>query len=328
MSNEKVFDLMEAANELTSEDVGTDSSSTENLEVEGQSHANPEESTDEVNPRDILDKVGQEQVDSESFKQTLEQINQLGAIHNGQPVAIDSPEMLKEIIQKGFDYTKKTMAHAEDVRLKTEEFATREAKYKETEQVLAQKEQEMESTVNDNNIITALLTEWQTKDPELFSFIQSAYVERLNQFNAQKPVIARYEGQFKELQNEIQQLKGGKQTEELSSIKQGWEKDLGDTQARTASSLAKLGVKVDWDKVKDVWSSDATGKMGVEDALYAAFGKDIAKANQSYQKLLTTRNKANAAKIQRTGVSSGSRGERGDVVFKAGDYESLLRGSI
>jgi hypothetical protein len=87
-------------------------------------------------------------------------------------------------------------------------------------------------------------------------------------------------------------------------------------------------VKVDWEKVKGVWSADATGKMSVEDALYASFGKDIAKANQSYQKLLATKSKVGSSNIRRTGVGAGSRGEKQDMVYKAGDYESMLRDSI
>lgn len=324
MPEEKVFDLMEAANELTSE--GADSASTEIAEVEGQSLANPEQTTEEIDPREILNQVGQEQADPEAFKATLEQINALGAIHNGLPVKIDSPDQLKEIIQKGFDYTKKTMAHAEEVRLKTEEFTQKELKFKEKEQALAQKEQEIQEVVNDNNIITSLLTKWQTQDPDLFAYIQSAYVNELNQYKMQQPVLAKYEGQFNELKNEIAQLKGGKQAEELSTIRQSWEKELGDVQTKTAASLSKLGVKIDWEKVKGVWSADATGKMGVEDALYAAFGKDIAKAYQSNQKLLATKSKTATAAIKRTGVAQGSQGTKGDVVFKAGDYESLLRG--
>jgi cell fate (sporulation/competence/biofilm development) regulator YlbF (YheA/YmcA/DUF963 family) len=328
MSEEKVFDLMEAANELTSEDAGTDSVSTEVSEVEGQSLANPEETTEELDPREILNKVSQEQSNPEAFKQTLEQINALGAIHNGLPVKIDSQEQLKEIIQKGFDYTKKTMSHAEEVKAKTEEFAKIEASFKEKEQALAQKEQEIESVVNDNNIITSLLTKWQTQDPELFAHIQNAYIAEMNQYKMHQPALAKYDGEFKKLQEEIKQLKGGKQAEELASIRQGWEKGLGDVQARTAGSLSKLGVKIDWEKVKNVWSADATGKMEVEDALYAAYGKEIAKANQSYQKLLATKTKASTANLKRTGVGLGSGGQKGDMVFKAGDYESILRESI
>jgi len=328
MSEEKVFDLMEAANELTAEDSGTDDVSTEVSNVDGQAETNPSENTEEADPRDILNKVGQEAVNNEAVAQAIEQINQMGAIHNGLPIKINSPDQLKEIIQKGFDYTKKTMAHAEEVRLKTEEFAQKEVKFKETEQALAQKEQEISDVVNDNNIITSMLTKWQTQDPELFAFIQSAYNQELQQFKMQQPVIAKYEGQIKELREQFNNFGKSKQTEELASIKNGWESELGQVQATVAASLSKLGVKADWEKVKGVWSADATGKMSVEDAFYAAYGKEIAKANQSYQKLLATKSKANASALKRSGVSSSSRGEKQDMVFKAGDYESMLRDSI
>lgn len=327
MSEAKEFNLMEAANEILGP-AESDSAPTEITETDGQSVENPVETVEDTDPREVLSKLDQDAVSDEGVKAAIEQINRLGAIHNGLPIKVDSPEQLKEIIQKGFDYTKKTMAHAEEVRQKTEQFASQEAKLKETETALAQREQEIQSVVNDNNIITNLLLKWQSSDPELFSFIQSAYQQEANQFKMQQPIVAKYEGQFKQLQDEIQKLKGGKQTEELNSIRQGWEKELGDVQARSASNLAKLGVKVDWEKVKSVWSGDATGKMSVEDALYAAFGKDIVKANQSYQKLLATKSKASAANAQRSGVAIRSKGEQGDVAHRPGDYENLLRGFI
>lgn len=325
MSEEKVFNLMEAAAELTSEE-GTEQASPEIAEVEGQSIANPEEPTTEEDPREILSKVGQEATSPEDISKALEQINQLGAIHNGLPITINDANQLKEIIQKGFDYTKKTMAHAEEVKAKSEEFAKLEATYKEKETALAQKEQEIQEVVNDNNIITSLLTKWQSSDPELFSYIQSAYMQELNAYKQHQPVLAKYEGEFKALREEINGLRGQKQTEELNSIRQGWEKELSEVQSKSAASLAKLGVKVDWEKVKSTWTTDATNKMSVEDALYAAYGKEIAKANQSYQKLLATKNKAQASKIQRTSIGSEQKGTVGDVAIKAGDYESLLRG--
>jgi len=102
MSEEKVFDLMEAANELTAEDSGTDDVSTEVSDVDGQAETNPLENTEEADPRDILNKVGQETVNNEAVAQAIEQINQMGAIHNGLPIKIDSPDQLKEIIQKAF----------------------------------------------------------------------------------------------------------------------------------------------------------------------------------------------------------------------------------
>ena len=55
MSEEKVFDLMEAANELTAEDSGADDVSTEVSNVDGQAETNPSENTEEADPREIRD---------------------------------------------------------------------------------------------------------------------------------------------------------------------------------------------------------------------------------------------------------------------------------
>lgn len=325
MPEEKVFDLMAAANELTAEESGTTEAPTETANVEGQPATDPSQTTEETDPREILEKLEAAPA-NEGLAQALEQINQLGAIHKGMPIKIDGPEQLKEIIQKGFDYTQKTMAFAEEARVKSEEYAQREAKFKENEEAFAQKEREIADVVNDNNIITNLLTKWQQSDPDLFQFIQNAYLQEVNQFKMNQPIVAKYEGQIQELRNEFTKLTKGKETEKLGEIRNGWEKELAEVQGKLAGKLAKIGVKVDWDKaVKETWAADATGKMSVEDAFYAKYGKEVAAANQSYQKLLATKNKAQASKLQRTGVGYSSSADKGDQVIMPGDYESLLR---
>ena len=62
---------MEAANELTAEDSGTDDVSTEVSNVDGQAETNPSENTEEADPRDILNKVGQEAVSNEAVAQAI-----------------------------------------------------------------------------------------------------------------------------------------------------------------------------------------------------------------------------------------------------------------
>lgn len=326
MSEEsKEFNLMEAANELTA-DSGTSEAPAQETQEVGQSATNPgtTEGESSLSPQEILKQVGEEKP-SEINQELLAQINAIGAIHNGLPITVNSPEQLKEILQKGFDYTKKTMSHAEEVKAKTEEFTKLENTFKEKETALAQKEQAIQNISNENKIMESLLTSWKQNDPELFEYIQKAYHSEVSNLEKSQPLIAKYESRFAEYDNRFKELAKGNQQAELGSIKQSWEKELNDVQTQQAASLAKLGVSPDWDKVKAAWSADSTNKMSVEDALYAVHGKDISKANESYQKLLATRNKTQAKIIGKSGIGSGQKQGETIKASTVGNYESILR---
>ena len=318
------FNLREAADELTSD--GTDDASTQETSVDGQSERTPNETTnEETSAKDILAKINEEK--PEVNQALIDQINAIGAIHKGMPISVNSPEQLKELLQKGFDYTQKTMAHAEESRVKAEEFAKREASYQEKDNAYAQREKELENVSHENRIMESMVRKWQTDDPELFAYIQQAYQKEVNSYEMQKPLISKYENQFKELNDKFSRLEQGKQQEQLGSIKNGWEKELNDVQTQSAAALNRLGVTPDWKKVQEAWTADATGKLSVEDALYAVHGKDIAKANESYQKLLVTRNKSQASKLGRGASSNGQRSSE-TIKAPAGDYESILRQAL
>ena len=327
MSEEsKEFNLSEAANELIASE--TPETATQVSGSAGQSQDSKETVTEkELSPQDILKQVSEEKPSTEPLDPaSIEQLNALGFVRNGNPFKVESAAQIKELIQKGFDYTEKTMAHANEAKLKQEEYAKRDSEYQQREQSFVQKEQQLEKTVFENNIMENLLLKWQKSDPDLVKYIAQEYQNSVREFEQQKPLIAKYEGQFKELNDRIGQFEKGKQQEELGSIKQTWEKGLNDAQAQYAAPLAKLGVTPNWDKVKEVWAADSTNKMTVEGALYAIHGKDIAAANKSYQNLLASKNKVAASKLGRGGVSGGQKA--GVTVIPArgaGDYESMLR---
>jgi len=317
------FNLMEAAAELTSE--GAQAESTQETFSEGQAETTPNESENaEMSAKDILEQVGKEEP-QEASPELLAQINALGAIHNGMPISVNSPDQLKELLQKGFDYTKKTMAHAEEVRVKQEEFSKLENQFKEKETALAQKEQQLEQTVYTNQILGSIVAKIQAEDPELFEHLDRLYRNEEDSYNKQMPFKKQFEGEVNNLRQEIQGLKGQKQQEELSSIKQSWEKDLSEVQSKQAAALVKLGVKPDWEKVKQAWTADVTNKMTVEEALYAVHGKEIMKANESYQKMLATKAKTQGKLLGRSGVGAGQSSAKETIKVAPGNYEEILR---
>jgi hypothetical protein len=317
------FNLMAAAAELTTES-GTESAPSTETQVEGQSEGNPEQTTsEEADPREILKQLAAEKP-QEFDSAFLENLKALGAIHNGAPIEVKTPAELKELIQKGMDYTKKTMSHADEVRLKTEEFAKNETVFKEREAALVQKEQEIQNVVQENKLLENLLLDWKTNDPELFNFIANAYQQKQNALELQKPVIAQYENKFKELNDRFSQIEQERVQEKKEGVRQGWAKELSALQSEQAASLAKLGIVPDWEKVQKVWGADILSQMTAENALYAVHGKEITLANKSYQNLLATRNKSQASKLGRTSIAGTQKGTA-SVKAQPGDYESLLR---
>lgn len=295
------FDIEAAFNELTAEESGASDDATENESLEGQPETdlNKTEEDKTLSPEEMLAQAGKEEVPANS-QALLDQVNTLGLIHNGAPIKIETPEQLKEIVQKGFDYTKKTMAHAEEVRQKTEEFTQKET-------LLAQQEQQIHNHVFMNNIVNSWVDKIEKDDPELHDYIMKAIEGEIKEHQKNQPIIAKYEQKFKDLENRFESLNMDKQKEELGSIKQSWETELSDVQTKHAAGFSKLGVKVDWDKVKSAWSADATGKMTVEQALYASHGSEITKAFQSNQKRLETKAKTQSQILGRTGAGVSSK---------------------
>lgn len=322
------FNLQDAANEIIAEGessvVSTDDSSSN-----GQTEKNPMENEvdDSATAREVLGKM-KSSTPQELSPEFAKLINDLGSIHNGSPIVVNSAEHLKELIQKGFDYTKKTMSHADESRQKQDEYLRLDSQHKEREEVLSQKEQGLAQVSEDNKIIESLLAEWQEKDVDLFNFISDAYREKLKQNNSQKPAIAHYENRFKAYDEKFAELANNFKQKELSSIKDGWEKELGSVQASYSSDLSKLGIIPDWEKVKQVWANDSTNKISVEDAFYSVFGKEINKANISYQKLLNSRNKVNSSIIGKGNLGKSHNGAETVKANSAGDYASILRQAV
>lgn len=329
MSEERSeFNLEAAANEI----IGNDSQETATPEIETtgsdnqeiDSQENPVESK-ELTPEEILRQVGEEKEDPKAIDEILNQINALGVIHNGQPVKLESVNQLKELISKGQDYTKKTMAHAEEVKAWKETQAKTETEWKQKETQLQQYVGEVSEKISENQIVETVLMDMKNSDPDLFEEFRLRYTGELNRRQQAMPYVKEFESKFQNLRGEIDGLKQQKQQAELSSIKQNWESNLGETQGKYAPQLAKLGVKVDWDKVKKSWASDISNEMTVEQALFAAYGKEITKANESYQKLLSTKNKTNNAMLKRTGISSTQGGKEATMKDVGGNYERLLK---
>lgn len=321
------FNLHEAAEEIIAQGEPT-TASTDDSSDAGQSEQESNENSEEqgLSPEEILNQVANEKGNPEQFADLLKAVNGFGMTKNGIPVSVESQDQLKDLIQKGFDYTYKTQEHAKQAEAKEAELKQKEQSFAEREQAIAQQEQSFEKGKAFNQIFMDLLSDMQKSDPELFQYLDELFVNREKALAAQQPLLKAYDAKFAELDNKFKSMEQQKQTEELKGIKQTWETGLSELQTKTAASLSKLGVVPDWNKVKETWSADATNKMTVEQALYATHGADIQKAHESHKKLLETKNKTSAKLLGRTGVGKGQRGATETIeAASVGDYSSILR---
>jgi hypothetical protein len=210
------------------------------------------------------------------------------------------------------------MAHAEEVKAKTEYFSKLESDY-------AQKEQQLTTMTTENKIVEDILLDAKENDPDLFNLIASLYNKKVQERERAQPLLKQYDQKFNDLRSEIEGLKGQRQSEELGKIKQGFEAEMSDVQSKLAPQFAKMGVTVDWNKVKDAWKADVNGSMSVEQSVYAVHGKEIANAYNSSQKLLQTKNKVQQTTL---GRNSARRMQSGGETIRAkssGDLMSILK---
>lgn len=320
------FNIHEAAEEIIAEGEPT-TASPGGTSDGGQSEQEPNQTNEEteLSPEEILNQVAEGEENPEQFADLLKAVNGFGMTKNGAPVTVESRDQLKDLIQKGFDYTYKTQEHAKSVEAKEAEFTQKETALNEREQSLAQQEQSFEQGRNFNHLMLDLLNELSKNDPELYAHLDSLYIQKENVYNAQRPFQKQFEGKINELESKFKSIETQKQSEELNGIKQSWDKELSEVQTKVAAPLSKLGVTVDWNKVKETWTADASNKMTVQQALYAVYGEEIQKAHESHKKLLETKAKTSAKLLGRTGVGKGQRGGEETIEASVGDYGSILR---
>lgn len=319
-TTEKDFDLASVAEEIIS-DEPIEAAKPENASTDGDNQeTEPQKTSEEAKAQtteDILNKVDLDKESPKANEEILNLINSLGAIHNGQPVKVDSVDQLKELVQKGYDYTKKTMELSEQDKAFKERETRYEAEYQQKQTQLQEYENSLAIVIQETQIAEAVLTEMKATDPDLFEDFRQRYERELNRRNQAASYMKPFEGKIQELSGKLQSLEQQKAQSELASVRKNWESELKDTQTNYAPKLAKLGIAVDWDKVRETWAADSSGKLSVVNAVGALYGDAIRSAYESQQKMLETKNKTANAILKRTGA--GASPAKGDEVKKLAD---------
>lgn len=280
----------DALDDASLDDLGADDSfdldDFDDLEEDGQ----PEEETpEELSLEEQLDQLKGEDQDTSNL---LEQINNLGIIRKGLPVEFEDMEKVKEMLGQGFDYTQKTMELAEQRKSFEAEIAQQKSEIEKERQAFQDEKSGNEQVLQTYPILTQMISDIQANDPELFDEMNQYFLRAEQSIGRTNPMVSEMDKRFKALEEKLEGANKQAQEKQLEDIRNGWEKELTETQASYGPKLRTLGIRPDWAKVKEAWAADTKGEMTVKQALFAVHGEKIQAALESQAKLAKTKSTA------------------------------------
>jgi hypothetical protein len=201
---------------------------------------------------------------------------------------------MKELAQKGWDYTKKTQEHAEVVK----EFET-VAQQKEQEisnalESFKKQTQEHEQILDEYNRMEYAFEIMKEKDPDLLEQITEYAKIATRELN--NPVNRHLKTQISKLEQRLQEVSQSatqrETVEKNQYIAKSFNDDLSKVKTSYDNTFKKIGITPDWEKVKGAWIAGEKQNTTVEQAVFQVYGPDIAKLYESKLKVAAVENKA------------------------------------
>lgn len=224
-------------------------------------------------------------------------------------------DQLRDLAQKGYDYTQKTQILAEEKKAWAAERQKVESELSEAVKSFEQRESQLNdqlSMLEKWNVVTDFM---EANNPELFQEVKSLFNQVVRQFD--NPMIKR---QFDNQANEIKALREQLTEKKSQDIRQSFADDLSKTQKELAS-LQELGVFIDWDgKVKQAWTN---GAENVKSAVYALYGDQIRAAYDAKSKLTQAQRKVLDKKNTTTPIKKATNAGGSD--FHKGSWNSITK---
>jgi hypothetical protein len=244
----------------------------------------------------------------------LEWINTLGAIHNGQPLAVSSKDELKNLVQMGKDYTVKTQALSDERKTWETEKAGTETELNAAINEFNQVQSQFEPQLRELSQFKIALENLKNNAPDLFDEVQREYQNVGKHFD--NPVLNQ---RLASMQAELAEVKKGLSSREDELILKNFENEKASMSA-TEQSMKELGVNVDWDGVKKQWASSG---LPLKQVLGAMYFENVAKAQASKSKVDATKAKTAARPMASTG--SNRSGQKTPKVENNGDYFAMAQ---
>ena len=310
-----------------------DGTSNENDEVqnlEGQSETDPnnqDEDIENLSSEELLKKMAELEGSgpTEATEDFLKTVNDLGAIHNGELVEVKDGNHLKELIQKGFDYTQKTMEHSNTVKEFEQERETFANEMKEFQE----QEAEFSNELLMGELFASALQKIKADDPDTFDMIQNAVQAEEANYRANSSIFDKYEKRINEMEDKYKSALGENESAKFKEVREQWNDQKKTAQEGLTKDLSKLGIKVDWDgKVFEAWKNDSSNTKTVEQVVHEVYSEAIKKGYQSQINLLKAKNKSKQSRDARGAGGSGAGATKEVKNYTSGNYNDILSDAL
>jgi hypothetical protein len=246
----------------------------------------------------------------------LERINALGAVHNDQPIKIESLEDIKNALQMSKDYTVKTQSLSEERKAWDSEKSNAEKELNSAIDEFNNAQKAYGTQLQEMQQWTFTLNQLKESAPDVFEEVQRAYEGTVKQFS--NPVL---DQQFAAQNKRFEELEKKLSSREDKLIIDSFESDKAALSA-TEQSMKELGINVDWVEVKKQWA--ATG-MPLKNVVGSMYFENVTKAQASKSKVATTAQKVAAKPVGGAGASRpGSKAPAIDSKLTGLAYASAL----
>lgn len=292
-------DSSESVNEYSSQNIMGDESDEDIFKEHGLDISKYGFDEDESSESDLEDESQGSEIDQGAGQATdesalLEKINALGAVHNGNPLKVESIDDLKSLVQMGKDYTLKTQSLSDERKAWESERNGAETEINQTIEGLNKSIEAHKTQLQELEQWTFALNQLRESAPDLFEEVQSVYSNVQKQFS--NPVL---DQQLAAIRAELAETKKGLSERENKAIVDEFEREFSGLSA-TEQSLKELGITIDKDAVKKEWAK--TG-MDVNKVVGALYFDQIAKAQASKSKVEATKLKVGAKPVGAAGKS-------------------------
>jgi hypothetical protein len=228
-------------------------------------------------------------------KSYLDWVNSLGAIHNEQPVKVESIEEVKNALQMFKDYTQKTQTLSEERKGWDQEKSGAETELRAAIDHFNTHQKDHEKSLQDLQQWKFTLENLKETAPDLFEEVERAHNGTVKQFS--NPVL---DQQLSAVNKRLEDAEKKLASREDKLILDSFETEKTAMNA-TEQSLKELGINIDWADVKKQWAN--TG-MPLKNVVGSIYFENVAKAQASKSKVETTAKKVAARPI---GAASASR---------------------
>jgi succinate dehydrogenase flavin-adding protein (antitoxin of CptAB toxin-antitoxin module) len=168
----------------------------------------------------------------------------------------------------------------------------RKAFHEEMEKSKTEFAQQYAEKIKDYDQMDEFLNYYAEKDPDMFALIQQDFKEFTKQ--TAHPMVEKFNQKVSELEQKLAKYET-KASNEVTITKLNSE--LNEVKNSLGKEIEASGIKVDWNKVEDVWAAGEKGNLSVKNALYAVYGEQIAKAMASKAKVAAVESKIKARPV-------------------------------